>query len=126
MAQTEIAASGTLTITTGGDYASQSGAELIKKLVLRRLISKPGDFFHLPNYGLGLRVKEPIPNVDLRKLAVQIEEQVNLEPEVAESRASLSYAAGTGTLLVNLKVRLKSTGDVIQTNMAIPTGAIQF
>jgi len=96
------------------------------KLVKRRLISNTGDFFHLPNYGLGLRIKEPIPNVDLRKLAVQIEQQVNLEPEVAESRASLSYAAGTGTLLINLKVRLKATGDVIQTDMTIPTGAVQF
>lgn len=126
MAQIETMASGTLIITSGGDYASQSGQDLIKKLIVRRLISKPGDFFHLPNYGLGLRIKEPIPNVDLRKLAVQIEEQVNLEPEVAESRASLSYAAGTGTLLINLKVRLKATGDVIQTDLTIPTGSVQF
>lgn len=125
MAQTETSAGSTLVISSG-DYASQSGAELVKKLVVRRLISKPGDFFHLPNYGLGLRIKEPIPNVDLRKLAVQIEQQVNLEPEVAESRASLSYAAGTGSLVINLKVRLKATGDVIQTDMTIPTGAVQF
>ncbi len=125
MAQTETSAGSTLVISSG-DYASQSGPDLIMKLVKRRLISNTGDFFHLPNYGLGLRIKEPIPNVDLRKLAVQIEQQVNLEPEVAESRASLSYAAGTGTLLINLKVRLKATGDVIQTDMTIPTGAVQF
>lgn len=126
MAQTETSAGSTLFITSGGDYASQSGNDLVMKLVKRRLISNTGDFFHLPNYGLGLRIKEPIPNVDLRKLAVQIEEQVNLEPEVAESRASLSYAAGSGTLIISLKVRLKATGDVIQTDLTIPSGAVQF
>ena len=126
MEQTETAAGSTLRIGSGGDYVSQSGEALIRKLVLRRLISKPGDFFHLPNYGVGLRVKEPIPTVDLRKLAVQIEQQVTLEPEVAESRANLSYAAGTGSLVVSLKVRLKATGDVVQTDMVIPSGAVQF
>lgn len=117
---------GTLKITSGGDYASMSGAELVKKLVLRRLMSKPGDFFHLPNYGIGLREKEPTPNVDLKKLAKQIEEQVNLEPEVASSRASLAYSAGTGALVIQLKILLKATGDVIQTNLTIPSGAVQF
>ena len=126
MEQTETTAGSTLRIGSGGDYVSQSGEALIRKLVLRRLISKPGDFFHLPNYGVGLRVKEPIPTVDLRKLAVQIEQQVTLEPEVAESRANLSYAAGTGSLVVSLKVRLKATGDVVQTDMVIPSGAVQF
>lgn len=126
MEQTETTAGSTLRITTGGDYASQSGEALVKKLILRRLISKPGDFFHLPNYGVGLRVKEPIPTVDLRKLAVQIEQQINLEPEVAESRANLSYAAGTGMLVVSVKVRLKATGDVIQADLAVPSGAVQF
>lgn len=126
MDQIETTAGSTLRINTGGDYVSQSGAELVKKLVLRRLISKPGDFFHLPNYGVGLRVKEPIPTVDLKKLAVQIEQQVNLEPEVAESRANLSYAAGTGSLVVSLKVRLKATGDVIQADLVVPSGAVQF
>lgn len=118
--------SGTLKINSGGDYASMSGESLVKKLILRRLISKPGDFFHLPNYGAGLREKEPIPTVELRKIAAQIEQQVALEPEVAESRASLSYAASASALIIQLKVRLKASGDVVQVALTVPSGAMQF
>lgn len=117
---------GTLQITSGGDYASMSGDALIRKLILRRLISKRGDFFHLPEYGAGLREKEPVPTVDLRKIAVEIEQQVALEKEVAESRASLTYAAGASALIINVKARIKPSGDVVQVALPVPTGSMQF
>ena len=112
---------GTLQIEPGGDYASETGVPFLKKLILRRLVSKPGDFFHLPNYGVGLREKEPLPTNDLRKLAKQIEMQVLMEPEVATVKATLSYAAAAAVLYVQLKVGVRQTGQQVAFAVAIPT-----
>lgn len=117
---------GTLTVTSAGDYESMSGEALVKKLILRRLVSKKGEFFHLPNYGIGLREKEPLPVVDLRALAVSIEQQVALEPEVAAVKANLAYSANASALVIQLKVQIRPTGSVVQVALAVPTGAIQF
>jgi len=117
---------GTLQISSAGDYVTQSGPELLQKLIIRRVVSKPGDFFHLPKYGVGLREKEPLPVVDLRKLAKAIEMQVAEEPEVAEVKASLSYAASAGTLNIGVKVRMRTTGQQVAVAMAVPTGVVQL
>lgn len=117
---------GTLEINSSGDYVSQYGAALIKKLVIRRLLSKPGDFFHLPTYGVGLRVKEPIPTSNLRKLAVFIEQQVQLEPEVQAARANLSYSAAANALEVRVRVRLAPSGQETDVMMTVPTGLVQL
>ncbi len=98
---------GTLTMTPGGDYDAETGAALVKKLVLRRLFTAPGDFFHLPDYGLGLRVKESISPGAMVQLKAEIERQVKLEPEVEQVRASLSLSAD-GLLVVRVQARLTS------------------
>lgn len=115
---------GMLEIESGGDYASMTGAELIKKLILRRLTTKPGDFFHLPNYGIGLREKEPLPVSDLRKLAKAIEVQVAQEPEVGAVKATLAYSASAATLNVRVQVQLKPTGQQVDVAVAVPTGQV--
>lgn len=115
---------GTLVIEPGGDYASMTGAELIKKLILRRLTTKPGDFFHLPNYGIGLREKEPLPVADLRKLAKAIELQVAQEPEVAAVKATLTYSASAAVLNVRVQVQLKPSGQQVAVAVAVPTGQV--
>lgn len=118
--------SGTLLLDSGGDYVNQYGTDLIKKLILRRMIAKPGDFFHLPTYGMGLRVKEPLPVNDLRKLAAAIEAQVKLEPEVQACKANLSYSASAAVLNVVLKVQLEPNGQTMQIPLVVPTGAVQL
>lgn len=73
---------GTL-VVRGGDYATVTGIALVKKLILRRLMTAPGSFFHLPNYGLGLlSAKDLFRPGDLVKLQAEVERQVRLEPEV--------------------------------------------
>lgn len=117
---------GTLQIESSGDYATMYGEALVRKLILRRLVSKKGDFFHLPDYGLGLREKEPLPTSDLRKLAAAIEQDVALEPEVEAVKANLSYSAAASALIVQMKVRLKPTGQQAQIALTVPTGTVQF
>lgn len=117
---------GTLEIDAAGDYISQHGAALVRKLIIRRLLSKPGDFFHLPEYGVGLRVKEPIPTSDLRKLAVIIEEQAALEPEVQAVKANLAYSAAANALEVRVRVKLAPTGQEADVAVTVPTGLVQL
>lgn len=115
---------GTLQIAAGGDYITVQGPELTKKLIIRRLTTAPGGFFHLPGYGLGLRVKEPLIDNDLIKLKTKIEQQVMLEPDVEAVSAILSTMPG-GTFIVQLKVQTKSTG-VINIQLPAPPTQIAF
>ena len=117
---------GTLQITSAGEYKSVTGEALIKKLIIRRLISKRGDFFHLPDYGAGLRVKDTIPNVDLRKLARELESQIKFEPEVEAASVGLSYTAAASALVVQMKVKLRQLGQEVSVSMTVPSGTMQF
>lgn len=99
----DVAAS--LVIGTGGDYENESGSRLLKKLIVRRLISTPGDWAHMPTYGAGLKTKRPLPSRDLPALAALFEQQIELEPSVDSARVDLSYNPGNGILIVNYRVR---------------------
>lgn len=103
---------GTLLLGGDGDYVVESGPPLLRKLILRRLMSTPGDFFHLPDYGLGLRQKEPIPTTDLGRLKTTIEQQILREPELVNVVASISLATN-GVLTVQVQAQERSTGEKV-------------
>jgi phage baseplate assembly protein W len=107
-------AGGTLLIRASGDYKMQSGAELVRKLIVNRLMTTPGDFFHLPNYGIGFRVKEPLPTTDVQKLRAEVERQVRLEPEVEAAAVSIVMRPATNELAVQVLARLRNTGEEVQ------------
>jgi hypothetical protein len=112
---------GTLVIGAAGDYESEEGTVLLKKLVIRRLTTRPGEFFHLPGYGVGLTVKEPIPAHDLPGLKKQIERQIGQEPDVEAVQANLSLTAN-GVLTLQLRVRQKATGAEMEVGLSVPPG----
>jgi len=109
---------GTL-VVTAGDYATVTGPDLVKKLIIRRLTTGPGDFFHLPNYGAGIQEKMPVRIANLTKMKADIENQVKLEPEVQDALASLTIDR-EGILLLQLQVQLKPSGQSFSFN--IPLG----
>mgnify|MGYP000131302646 CR=1 FL=1 len=117
---------GTLTLTGGGDYQLVSGVDLVKKLIIRRLITRPGDFFHLPDYGVGLRMKEPVPASDLPKLKKAIETQVLREPEVDSCTVGLTQDLSNNVLRVRVAAVLKKTGESIAVGLAIDDTGISF
>lgn len=98
---------GTLVINSGGDYERETGAGFVKKLILRRLFTLPGGFFHLPDYGIGLGVKELLPSSSLLQLRAAIIRQVEREPEVAESDVRLLLGT-QNDLEVQVRARLSS------------------
>lgn len=104
---------GTLKIGTDGDYAMDTGVVLLKKLIIRRLTTTPGGFFHLsPDYGLGIRVKEPMKTTDLVKLKAEIESQVQNEPEIGACQAILTID-NKGILSIEIRAELKKTNQKI-------------
>lgn len=109
--------------TAGGDYEVESGDELLRKMVIRRLTTEPGEFAFLPeNFGIRMRVKSAIRGGGgLNDLREQIEAQVRQEPDVVEARAVLSYKPNLGLLQVQIRMVRKSTGRPVDANFDVPT-----
>lgn len=113
--------SGTLIMGSDGDYAVEGGLAFIRKLIYRRLITAPGEFFWLPDsYGIGLRIKEPLKQRDLVKLRAAIENQLLHEPEIAQVAAKLRLT-GDGILYVEIAAILQKTNEQVVVPFAIPT-----
>lgn len=80
---------GVFGVDSGNDLDTESGNVALKKRVIRRLMSTPGGFPHLPEYGVGLRVKEPLQSTSLSELRTRIRDQILEEPEVADAEVFL-------------------------------------
>ncbi len=104
---------GTLRIDSDGDYATVSGVELVKKLVLRRLFTKRGGFIHLPNYGESLGIKEPVLGGDVITLKADLERAMKLEPDVDRALATVQTDR-RGILTLLLRFTLAGTGQEIK------------
>lgn len=111
---------GTLSVDHGGDYRGQSGASLLRKLVIRRLMTMRGGFFHMPTYGQGLMVKETIVSTDLVKLRKEISLQLLEEPEIDSAEARLSLSS-SGVLTIAVRARLV-TGQEESVSLEVPNG----
>lgn len=112
---------GVYTVATDGDYQLHGGTDFARKMILRRMMTTRGGFSHLPGFGVGLRVKEPLPSGDLISLQKDIEDQVKLEPEVDKVKVSVSQNKNALTIVV--LARLKTTGQQISVPVSTPFGA---
>ena len=83
---------GTLFVGADSDYRLHSGGAFLKKMVIRHLVNMPGSFFHLTDFGLGLRVKEPLGSSDLTVLIYN--------ESCYKSRNSLKSGLGCSCLLM--------------------------
>ena len=110
-------------INSGGDYELESGQPLLRKLILRRLTTPRGGFFHLPDYGIGLGVKDLLPDTSLLQLRADIFRQVEREPEVAEADVQLLLGS-QNDLTVNVKGRLSSSGSFSFSFPVTPRGVV--
>ncbi len=108
---------GALEINSGGDYMMDEGDALLRKLVIRRLMSTPGDFFHLPDYGLGLREKEPLPFNDIRALKRAIVNEITKEPDIEGAEATVTL--GPDTVFIQLRVKSRASGTSIEFGIPI-------
>jgi hypothetical protein len=94
-------AAATMAANSSGDYDLTDGLSTLEKLLLRRLITHKGEFYHLPDYGLGLEVKGLFSGGRLIELRKRVEEEFEKEPEVKSARVSLSTVPSKGVLLID-------------------------
>ena len=115
---TSIGSEGGVYVIANGDYQLHEGTDFVRKQIFRRLMTSKGGFTFLPNFGVGLRVKEPVPAGDLITLQKEITDQVKLEPEVEAVRVVVTQAKNQ--LTVQVLARLKSTGQQISVPVEVP------
>ena len=119
-----LGAAGTLAIGSDGDFLNETGEALIRKLVLRRMNTRRGDFRHLPTYGIELAEKEPIASSgDLQSLLRDIEDQAKQEPDVvrATARGSLDRL---GIAIIQLSIQPAAGGGSISMRMGAVAGRL--
>lgn len=123
--QTEIGGfSGTLQIGSDGDYETEAGIPLAKKLVIRRLSTPRGGFPHLPTYGIGIIEKEPIlGSGNLVALRKDIESQILEEPDIEDASARLLLDR-SNVLFIQLRVRLAGNGATFDMQLTPSNGQL--
>ena len=100
------------------DIDVHAGVEFLKKRVIRRLISNPGGFFHLPNYGVGLKVKQTFNAAEIGRIQNRITEQIRQEEDVEEMELSVASPA-SGVLVIRLKVQT-ARGEGFSIGLEVP------
>lgn len=120
---------GVLNITAGGDYETEEGEALLKKIILRRILTKRGAFKHLAatNFGLGLSPKQTVRTSGLVQLRDDIEAQVRQEPEVSDVQVRVSYSPATEVLQINISVVWSRTGSQADMGLSLnPNGSVKY
>ena len=95
---------GTFPVTDTGDLGNDHGRAYLRKRIFRRLATARAAFFHLPGYGLEQRIKTLATPTSLRRLRMDVEQQVRQEPGVVAVRADVSELR-PGIILVKLRVQ---------------------
>jgi len=117
---------GTLNVNSAGDYQTMGGVELVRKLIIRRLTTRPGEFFHLPDYGFPFQTADVVRPVELVKLRAALREAVKREPEVKDAGVGLSLDSANGVLTVTVRAALQPAGETLEVNAELPVGAVGF
>lgn len=117
-------AGGALSIAADGDFETESGLSLTRKLVLRRLSTRRGAFRHLPQFGIeGFAEKEPIvSSSDLSTRLREIEDQALQEPDAQSARATGSLDR-SGVAFIQLAVQC-SGGTTVTMRMGAIAGRL--
>lgn len=97
-------AQGAFNLNPRNDLDTHGGISALKKKIIRRIITTPGGFFHLPQYGVGLRNKGPFDPTSLAEIRLKIRDQVIQEREVADVSVAVATFA-PGVLIIDLRVK---------------------
>lgn len=91
-----------------GDVGIHGGDASLRKRILRRLLANPGDFPHLPNYGVGvLELKRLLRPGVVQTLANRAAEQVKREPDVVNAGVTATLVEVQGGTILRLDVAVQ-------------------
>ena len=118
---------GTFNVDTSGDYTNDTGKAFLVKLIMRRLTTDPGGFFFISKdrYGLGVRVKEPLPISDVAKLQAQIQNQVIREPEIAEAAVDITVQPD-GVMIIRVSAILALNNAQVTVSVPVTLPQVQL
>lgn len=93
-------------VTSAGDYLLVSGLKNLREAIYRRLITRPGEYKHVPSYGVGLLtyLKKPLTNQVIDELRTVITEQLLQERRI-ETVAHVGIEKVEGGVKIGLIVR---------------------
>ena len=103
-------------VTPSGDLDKISGLENLKLRLLHRLVTSPGAFIHLPNYGVGIKDFQNAPNTigNQIKMTKRIDEQFILD-EAVENVKGVTFIKKDDrpqTVQIIVRVRVRGFSDV--------------
>lgn len=91
-----------------GDVAIHNADASLRKRILRRLLANPGEFSHLPTYGVGvLELKRLLRPGVVQTLANRAAEQVKKEPDVINAGVSATLVEVQGGTILRLDVNVQ-------------------
>lgn len=84
---------GSMPVDDTGDYAYDEGAANLRKRIFRRLVTRRGGFYHLPNYGLGIpeMLKKGVSGARLRQIQDDARRQLSEEPDLDGATVSVTH-----------------------------------
>lgn len=95
---------GTYRLDPRNDLAVHAGVDALKKRIIRRILTFPGEFYHLPDYGVGVQTKKKFNATNLTRLQADVIRQVRQEDEVDEVGVNVANPS-PGVLVIEIKAR---------------------
>jgi hypothetical protein len=111
---------GVMRTTAAGDFDTVAGAALAEKLIYRAITTQTGGFFHLPDYGFGITIKQNVTPAKLARLKADLIQTVENIPVIAAADVSISFDNSSGIMTVITTAQLKDTGQQIQVVNNVP------
>lgn len=104
-----------LQIGLDGDLETEEGLPLLKKLIIRRVITPRGRFLHAPGIGALPGIKGLIRRTDLPELQAQLQNEVLAQAGIAASRVTVEQNGG----IVTVTVKARTEGG-IESTLTVP------
>lgn len=105
----------------GAIYKVHNKQESLKKRLLRRAMTRPGELAYDPTYGVGIRVKEPAPARSIPELQQKCTEQFLKEPDIVSVRVQVKVLPENVLVL-----DVHATGDFGTEDISLTFAAVQF
>jgi phage baseplate assembly protein W len=102
---TDIKFEGDYEINSAGDYILVYGLDALRAAIYRRLITRPGEYTFVPEYGVGLQtyVKQKMTTSVIDELKGKIRANLLRDPRILEIK-EIAVEKGNDTIKLGLKI----------------------
>lgn len=109
----DIRFDGDFIVTAGGDYALVTGKDNLRLAILRRLITKPGEFRFRPDYGVGIQtfVKKQLTQSLKDSLRQRIIDQLSQDRRINSVDVTLEQVTVQGKPVLKVYVKAVAGGE---------------